>query len=484
MININNLSKDILSQTLFEKATFVLKRGDKVGLVGPNGCGKSTLLKIILGEVETDKGSVKIDNEKLGYLSQELPFNEGETVESFLSASKLKRAQTALAKVGLDKINPELSVESLSGGQKTRLSLAKIILDRPSALLLDEPTNHLDLEGLEWLEDFINNFKGIVLVVSHDRRLLDNTVEKILEIDPINKTFKEYAGDYTNYAIERERNLMKWEDEYKRQQKEKKRLEMWLVLKREEATVNPSPAKGKQIRAMEKRIQREIYDKEIAPPKSKKIKKVNLEGEVHSKKRILQVKSMRMMFPKKSIFRGASFEMYGKEHVHLTGRNGSGKTTLLKMIVGELKPGAGEVSVGANINVGYFAQEHEVLDPKSTVVDEWKRTERLLFSAHNARSILGKFMFEGAAVNKKITSLSLGERVRLIFAKLTSGRNELLILDEPTNHLDLDSREAIEDALIDYDGAILVVSHDRYFLDKIKIDRTLTIEDGLVKEVY
>lgn len=483
MITIKNLTKNILGEPLFEEVSFVLHKRDKVGLVGPNGCGKSTLLKIIIGEIESDGGSISLDNERMGYLSQELPFKSDETIESFLSASENPKAKIVLEKVGLGSVPHNLSVSKLSGGQKTRLSLARILLDKPSVLLLDEPTNHLDLKGLEWLESFIGDFRGGVLIVSHDRRLLDNSVNKILEIDSVNHKFAEYAGGYTEYAMEKEKKVAKWEDEYQRQQKEKRRLELWLALKRQEAHVHPDPAKGRLIRAKEKYLQREIYDKEIIRPKSqKKITGLEIKGETASAKLIVRAKDITKNFPDKKLLRGVNFELRGREHVLLAGENGSGKTTLLKIITGDSQPDSGEIKLGENVHFGYFAQEHEILNLDKTVMDEFLSTDRLLNSSRNPCSILGAFLFSGQSVFKKVSSLSLGERVRLIFAKLTNQENELLILDEPTNHLDIQSREIIEDALLGYKGAIFVVSHDRYFLDKISINRTLTIQNGIIKE--
>ena len=483
MIIIKNLTKNILGETLFEEASFALHKGDRVGLVGPNGCGKSTLLKIILGEVEADGGDVRVEHENIGYLSQELPFKSGETVESFLSASENPKAKEALEKVGIGNIPHVISVTKLSGGQKTRLSLARILLDKPSVLLLDEPTNHLDLKGLEWLENFIRDFRGGVLIVSHDRRLLDNSVNKILEIDAVNHKFAEYTGGYTEYAMEKEKKLARWEDDYQRQQKEKRRMELWLALKRQEAHVHPDPAKGRLIRAKEKYLQREIYDKEIPRPKNqKKINGLELKGEAASAKLIVRAKDIVKSFPNKQLLRGVSFELRGREHVLLAGDNGSGKTTLLKILTGELQPDSGEFKLGENVRFGYFAQEHEILNPDKTVMDEFLSTGRLINWSRNPRSVLGAFLFGGQNAFKKISSLSLGERVRLIFAKLTNQENELIILDEPTNHLDIQSREVIEDALLGYKGAIFVVSHDRYFLDKISINRTLTIQNGIIKE--
>lgn len=478
MITIKNLSKNILGEPLFEGASFTIQKNDKIGIVGPNGSGKSTLIKIILGEIEADGGSINTENERIGYLSQELPFQDSDTIKDILDTNS-KKKKAILEKVGLPYISENSSVKQLSGGQKTRLALAKILLQGPTLLILDEPTNHLDLEGLEWLESFIRDFRGGALIVSHDRRLLDNAVNKILEIDRINHKFVEYTGGYTAYAMEKEKQLVRWEDDYRRQQNEKRRLELWLTLKKQEASMYADPAKGKQIRAMEKRIQREIYNQEIPRPKSqKKLGDIELQGETAMAKLILRTTDISKIFQDKSVLQKINFELRGREHVLLAGKNGSGKTTLLKILIGEVTPDAGEIKIGENVRCGYFAQEHEILNKNKTVIEEFSATDRLFPSSKNPRAILGAFLFSGQSVFKKISSLSLGERVRLIFAKLTNQENELLILDEPTNHLDTQSREVIEDALLNYKGAILVVSHDRYFLDTIAINRKVTLQDG------
>lgn len=481
MITIKNLTKHILREPLFEKVSFVLNKNDKIGLVGPNGSGKSTLMKIIIGQVESDGGGIQTDHERIGYLSQELSFQNTDTVESFLSVTKNLNIKSAIEKVGLNKIPVDFPVNKLSGGQKTRLALAKILLQNPTVLLLDEPTNHLDTKGLEWLENFVREFTGAVMIISHDRKLLDNSVNKILEIDSVNHKFVEYIGGYTEYIAERKKNLLKQEDEYRLQQREKKRLELWLTLKKQEASVHPDPAKGKQIRAMEKRLEREIYSKEIIKPKDyNKIRGLDLKGETASSKLIIRAKDIAKSFGSKVVLWNINFELRGEERVLLSGENGSGKTTLLKIISGELSPDKGDIKVGEKVRIGYFAQEHENLNPNKTVMEEFLSTDRLISTAKDPRAILGAFIFRGQDVFKKVSDLSLGERVRLIFAKLTNQENELLILDEPTNHLDIISREIIENALIDYGGAIIVVSHDRYFIEKIGVTHIVTIRNGVI----
>lgn len=478
MITIKNLTKHILGEPLFERVSFTIHKGDKVGLIGPNGSGKSTLIKILLGEIEADGGSVDIKQERIGYLSQGLPFQPGDTILSFLAERDYADQQKMLSQVGLGGIVHDTPVSELSGGQKTRLALARLLLAHPTSLLLDEPTNHLDAAGVEWLEDFLKNFKGSVLLVSHDRRLLDSVVGSVLEIDPVNQTFLRYQGGYTDYMQQKNVTVARQQDAYERQQREKRRMELWLALKRQEAHIHADPAKGKMIRAMERRLQREVYDNEIVRPESqKKIRVVELQGQVPNSKFVLRVSGVNKAFGVRSVLWDINFEQRGKERILLAGENGSGKTTLLKIITGELLPDKGEVFIGAQVRMGYFAQQQESLNPNKSVLEEFLSTDRLNCGGQSPRAILGAFLFSGQQVFKKVSSLSFGERVRLTFAKLTHQDNELLILDEPTNHLDLQAREAIEDALRAYGGAILLVSHDRYFISKINITRTIKLKN-------
>jgi ATP-binding cassette subfamily F protein 3 len=452
MLRIRNLTKYIQGEPLFKELSLTVHRHDRIGIVGPNGAGKSTLLKIIIGEVETDTGSVEIDRETLGYLRQE----------------------------------PLITPDSnpLSGGQKTKLALTKLLATKPTMLLLDEPTNHLDEETLLWLKDTLQNYAGAVVIVSHDRWLLNQTVTRIIELDAVNQTITEYPGNYDAYIQLRAKQLEKWKNRYDLQQREKRRLENWLALKRQEATAHPDPAKGKQVRMMERRIQREIYDREIPRPQQRKIlSKLGITGNAHGSKLLIKAHNLTKGYDERTLFKNLDLEIRGAERILLQGPNGSGKTTLLKVIVNEAAADAGEITIGNNVHIGYFAQEHETLNPKKTVLEEFLHTDGLQLGSYNPRSVLGSFLFIDDDVFKKVSDLSLGERVRLIFAKLLQQQHELLILDEPTNHLDIASREAIEQALQNYQGAILVVSHDRYFLQQVGITKIWHLANNTIKEI-
>ncbi|MEX2008221.1 MAG: ABC-F family ATP-binding cassette domain-containing protein [Candidatus Spechtbacterales bacterium] len=483
MLSVKNLSKTILGETLFEEVSFVVAPKEKVGLIGPNGAGKSTLLKIILGTDEADSGVVEVRNERIGYLPQELAFDPDETVASYIESAANPRAVEALERVGMQHVSLNQQASRLSGGQKTRLALAKILLGNPTLLIFDEPTNHLDVRTLAWLDEFIRTFRGSVLLVSHNRALLESAVERIIELDTIDRTLHEYPGNYTIYRELKGQQQDRWEKTYKQQQKHKKKLEELLRQKKQQAHNQSNPKKGKELRAVERRIQREIVDKEIAAPRTYAgARNIGLEGSVHTGKLMARFTGVAKSYQEKSVFREVSFEIRGAEHILLRGENGSGKTTLLKMMLGEVDPTEGEVRVGENVHVGHFSQEHEGLDRQNTVLDELLATPRVDISTQEARAVLAGFLFRGNAVFKRVEALSLGERVRLMFAKLVVQKNEMLVLDEPTNHLDIPSVEAIEHALREYRGAVVVVSHDIYFLEQLGIDKVFTLQNGKLTE--
>ena len=479
MIKIKNVGAHILGEALFEKFTLAINSGDRIGIVGPNGSGKTTLLKIIAGIHESHEGSIHYEHERVGYLPQDIEYADHDTVQTFITGVPQARRIKVLAEVGLSSISQDARVKELSGGQKRRLALARTLGHGPTFLLLDEPTNHLDRATIEWLEEFIQNFRGGVILISHDRSLLDGVVHKILEINPRDQVIHTYVGNYSSYLIERAKRDRLQNEAHDRQQREKKRIEEWLARKRQEATVHPDPSKGRMIRAKVKYLQREILDKEIyrAGPQ-KKIHGAHLEGEAARAKLMCRVTDIAKNYGTKNVLKKVSFEVRGQERVLLAGNNGSGKTTLLKILLSQVRPDAGSVKIGDNISVGYFAQEQESLDLNKTILEEFTATPDLV-STQEPRAVLGSFLFSDHDVFRKVGSLSMGERVRLIFAKLTHQKNELLILDEPTNHLDIPSREVIEAALIKYEGAIIAVSHDQFFVKKIGFNRKVEIKNGM-----
>jgi ATPase subunit of ABC transporter with duplicated ATPase domains len=477
MLILKHISKSFGGQSVFTDVSFVVHRGDVVGLVGVNGAGKSTLLRIIAGEEEPDSGDVVLDGERVGYLSQEVLVEPATTLAEFLDWDLGARTQMLLGQVGLADISPETLVEQLSGGQKTRLGLVRTLLARPTCLLLDEPTNHLDADSLRLLEAIVRQFHGMVIVVSHDRAFLQATTNRIVELDPLNEQCTEYTGGYDAYIVEREKRRVSWEAAYADQQREKRRLESILHEKRQLATAFDSPAFGRQVRHMEKRIAREIEAVAIDRPLvAKAMAELHFGAVVPEGKLILRATDITCGYHPPFLCTNVSFELRGMDRVLVSGPNGTGKTTLLQTLLGLLPPVAGSVQYGAEVQVGYFAQHHDSLDGNKTVLAEFLSTERMRAVPHNPRSVLAAFLFVGDAVNKRVSDLSYGERVRLLFAKLVYQDNQLLVLDEPTNHLDVASREVVEQALRQYAGALVVVSHDRYFVDAITLTKELVLD--------
>ena len=478
MIAARKISKSILGEPLFEEVSFVINRGDRVGFVGPNGSGKSTILKMIIGRDIPEKGQIIVEKENIGYLPQEPEFADIDIAEYARESGEI------IKEAGLSHLSSKTLIKDLSGGQKTRLSLARIFTEKPTMLLLDEPTNHLDVDGIEWLEGKIKSFRGGVIAVSHDRKFLDNIADRIMEIDPGSVGFAEYAGGYTEYAREKEKGAERLLKEYEAAEKERRRLELWLALKRQEAALYDDPAKGKRIKAVQRKLERDFYSKDIKKPMAaKKLAEHDLSGGADRAKLVIRGKRIAKSFSGKMVIKDASFEIRGNDKILLSGRNGSGKTTLIKIIGGIIQPDRGELKIGNGIRTGYFSQEQETLDRTRTVMSEFLSGDRLQIGSRDPRSILGSFLFSGEAQKKSVSDLSFGEKVRLMFAKLMNEENDLLLLDEPTNHLDIPSREAIEKSIMGYEGAIVLVSHDRYFVEKLAIDRTFLIEEGTLKEI-
>jgi ATP-binding cassette subfamily F protein 3 len=525
MLQTSNLSKSFGDNLIFEKVSFTANPGDRVGLVGPNGCGKTTLLKIILGEVQPDTGSAWLSpaDLRVGYLAQALEYQPGQTVGQVMEAAiaglagaehrlevlssqmatahgqELQRllagydqaldaferlggytiaARTAAVLKGLDlsHLEQDTPVEILSGGQKTRLGLARLLLSNPDLLLLDEPTNHLDIEALEWLEGFLQNAEGAVLIVSHDRTFLDRTVGAILELDPLTRTVTEYPGTYSDYVEAKERELEKQWAAYKDQQAFIGRLEGTLAAKKgyarsiELGTIDFAPrkiAKGIARKAVvqQRRIQR-LLDSEERIDRPQRSWQMKLEfGDTPATGRdVLHLEGVAMGFDDQELFREVDLTLRAGERIALVGPNGSGKTTLARLIVGELEPQAGRVRLGAGVKLGYYAQEQEDLDPGSTPYEAIRAVAPL--GQTEARNFLHYFLFGGDEVFVPVGSLSFGERARLILARLVAQGCNFLLLDEPINHLDIPSRSRFEQAMTSFEGTVLAIVHDRYFIDR------------------
>lgn len=512
LVQLNNVGKSFNGESLISNINLKVEESERIGLIGVNGAGKSTLLKMIYGDLSQDEGEIiKSRGKTFAYLKQDSGLNlENSIKEEMLSVfnellnverelrqlEKLMSSQeiiedyeklekimkkyssktdyfvmqggyeieakinTILNGIGFKNFDLNIKVSKLSGGQKTKLSLAKILLNEPDLLMLDEPTNHLDLEALNWLEGYLKSYKGAVLIVSHDRYFLDSTVSVIYEIE--RGKSKRYTGNYSKYvslkAEEKELHIKN----YERQQEEIKRLQTFVDKNIVRATsAKAAKSKRKAIERMEK-IDVPLGD----------LKKVNMNFEIKSKsyKEVLQFKegivSVGEGENKKILAEDLNFDLTRGDRVALIGPNGVGKTSLLKVLIGDLQLEHGSINWGKDVQIGYYDQEHEKLNPNNTILEEvWDDFPTMKES--KIRGVLGRFLFSGEDIFKKIGDLSGGEKSRVALSKLMLIEANLLLLDEPTNHLDLQSKEVLESALKDYEGTILFISHDRYFINKI-----------------
>ena len=505
-ISVSGLKKSFeIGNNILDGITFQVETGERVGLLGRNGAGKSTLFRILTGELEPDEGEVVVaKNSRLGLISQIPVYPAGYTVEDVLhtafsrhqalademerlaaamadgdsSEATLRRygelaakfegiggydMDTAVSKVagGLS-IPPEMRAqlfESLSGGEKTRVNLGRLILEDTDVLLLDEPTNHLDLHAVEWLEGYVRRFRGTVVAISHDRYFLDRTINRVIEVLDGKAEF--YSGNYTFYAIEKERRYQEKLKQYEKEQAKIKQLQeaadklhLWAFMGNDKL--------HKRAFSMERRIER-IRQTE-KPTKAKALTNRFGEKEFQGDE-VLHVKDVEKSFGGRRLFHGLDLRVEGGERIALIGDNGTGKSTLLKILMGEEEPDGGRVKFGPTVRIAYLPQIIHFDNPQRSLVDT------MLFSKHGittqaARDRLGAFNFRGEDVFKSVSVLSGGEQSRLRLCMLMDGEINFLILDEPTNHLDIASREWIEEAVESYDGALLFVSHDRYFINR------------------
>lgn len=485
---------DISGEALFRQVTFGIEPGEKVGLVGPNGAGKTTLLRACLGELRLESGQVQITG-TYGYLPQNPLITETGTVwdsmleeraEIIQMREQLRILEERMASAPEDKVFEQYStltesyersggyaleaqirkilsglgleketqtpIARLSGGQKTRLALSKLLLSGPELLVLDEPTNHLDMDALEWLESFLRGYAGAILVVSHDRYFLDRVVQKILHLE--NGSLQAYTGNYSEYELQRAVETTTLAREEEKLSKKISRLEEYI--RRNKAGVNARQARGREIQLNKL--------KPIQTAKSSTEVHFNLQTGKRSGDKVLMLEKVGIRFSERVLFNDADLDLRRGDRVALLGKNGVGKTTLLKAISGKV-PHQGEIRLGANVHLGYYSQEHEELHLQGTIIDEIRGDSTL--KDPEIRSLLARFGFTGEEVFKQVSVLSGGEKSRLSLAKLFLMQGNLLLMDEPTNHLDTQMRDVLEGALADYDGTVLLVSHDRYFLDRI-----------------
>jgi len=524
VLSCNNLNKSFGIDSILENISFTVNEGDKIGIIGINGTGKTTLFKIISGIHGCDSGDIYTSKDcEIGYLEQNTNFHSSNTIfeevlevfkdlidmESYLRNLELKIAEESsnsnssqldklmneyshklesfsemngygykseakgiLKGLGFSDADMDKPISILSGGEKTRVLLGKLLLKKPTLLLLDEPTNHLDSEAIEWLEIFLKQYKGTVILISHDRYFLDQVVNRVFEIH--NKRLKSYNGNYSDFielsAIEKELEQKKFEDQQKDLKKQEESIDRLKAFGREKHL--------KRARSKEKSLAKvDVLDK---PEAYRKKARIEFNPSVISGNDVLQVRDVSMGYGERILFKNLDLDIYRGEKVALIGANGIGKSTLFKIIMDELAPLAGNVKFGTNVNVSYFHQEQKTLNLNNAIIDEiWQNNTHL--TQTTLRSMLGAFLFEGEEVFKKISTLSGGERARVAILKLILSNANLLLLDEPTNHLDIDSKEVLEEALYGYSGTVFTISHDRYFLNTV-VDKVLVLDkDGITE---
>jgi len=476
MISIGNLSVNYGSFTLLDGINFHISEKDKIGLVGKNGAGKSTLMKIIVGEQNPSSGSVdKPDGISIGYLPQIMSHNKGRSVIDEVKASCPEAGPGEAEKTlrGLGFLPDELlrNCETFSQGWNMRIELAKILLKRPQLLLLDEPTNHLDIESIEWLEGYLKGYKGAILLVSHDRKFLDNVTNRTVEI--VLGKIHDYKVPYSKYVELRQERMAQQLAAYRNQQKMIKESEEFIRAFRYKPT--KSNQVQQRIRALEK-LERIEVDETDNVTLTVKFPPASRTGDI-----VYKCSDLSVGYPGKVVFTGANVEIKRGEKVAFVGRNGEGKTTLMRVIAGELEPISGESKLGHNVDLGYFAQnQQDVLDPNDTV---WETVDRIAVGdmRPKLRDLLAQFLFRGEDIDKKVSVLSGGERSRLGMAKLMLQSHNVLALDEPTNHLDIKSKDILKQALKAFDGTLILVSHDRDFLEGL-VDKLYEFRGGTVKE--
>ena len=508
LLQANQIARLFGDEVLFENMQLEVQDRSRIALVGRNGAGKSTLLKILAGIEEPDKGTIsKTKDLTMGYLDQHTGLESTKTIwEEMLTVfepiqkmeKRLRQLESQIADeqiqadekryqqvlVEYDRLQHEFNdlngygyeseiksvlhgfrfeedyldhlISNLSGGQKTRLALAKLLLEKPDLLILDEPTNHLDIETLSWLENYLKNYRGALLMVSHDRYFLDKIVEEVYEIS--RRKMSHYKGNYSRYLDQKAERLEREWKEYEKQQVEISKLEDFVARN----LVRASTTK----RAQSRRKQLEKMDRIERPQGDEKSAHFLFGIERQSGREVLEVEEAAVGYNQTVLCEPIDFQIRKQEAIALVGPNGVGKSTLLKSIIGDIPFVKGKSKVGHHVSIGYYDQEQANLNSQQSVLEElW--SEHRTTSEKDIRTVLGSFLFSGEDVKKTIPLLSGGEKARVALAKLSMNRDNFLILDEPTNHLDIDSKEVLENALIDYEGTLLFVSHDRYFINRI-----------------
>ena len=519
---------------LFADVSFVLSDGQRVGLVGPNGAGKTTLLRVLAGLDRPDTGRVSVgERDTIGFLAQQPPQPEltlqehlhaaaGEVYDMHIELELLEReladpgrCAAALARyadaqeryaaldgwgfqalvdgvrrhLDISHLDPGAPLAALSGGEQARAMLAGVLLARPTILLLDEPTNHLDLNGLRWLEAYLNSFRGAMLVVSHDRRFLDNTVLRIFELDGVGDRLAVYEGGYSDYRAEKARRWQRLLDEHRAQERYRRRMEADIARTRAQAAGVEATAGGPgsdrikrhakkvaaKAKARERRLRRQMQAAVwIADPTKAPSFTLSLDGVSTPGRRLAALRGVSLRHGDRTVVRDVDLVVSGRDRIAVTGDNGAGKTTLLRLLTGELEPTTGRAEPAAG--AGVLPQDHARLPLDRPLLGFFR--SRVVGHEDQARALLGHFLFDTPQLHRPIGTLSPGERSRLLIAVLVSSGAELLLLDEPTNHLDFDSLDVVEEALRQFRGTIVVVSHDRAFIENIACTRRLALREG------
>jgi len=540
MLTAHHLSKSFNLKKILEDVSFSLNQGEHVGLIGPNGCGKTTLFRILIGELSADSGNVSFtpSNLRVGYLSQGFEPPPDLTVKTLLQkasgdpdmleaelmrlsatlakqpdntdlqseydqilqrlqhTSDMGRMASILAALGLEHIPDEQLTTTLSGGQKTRLALALVLLSDPQLLLLDEPTNHLDIEMLEWLEEWLAEFRGAALIVTHDRTFLGRTVTRILDLNPETHTVRSFEGSYDDYidAITRERE--KQMATYQDQVTEIRRMKQDIARTKEHArnveitTTSREPnvrryAKkvAQKAKSRENKLGRYLdSDERVEKPKAGWQIKLEFSHPAHLGRQVLTLEELAVGFPGYApLLTDVNLYVQAGQRIAFTGANGAGKTTLLRTIAGQLSPLAGRATLGSTVKLGYMSQEQETLDHRKNAVETIQAVAP--FNHTETRTFLHYYLFKDDDPLRRISQLSFGERARLMLARLVAQGCNFLLLDEPINHLDIPSRELFEQALMGFDGTVLAVVHDRYFIQRFATEVWILENKGIRRDV-
>lgn len=532
MLTAHHLTKSYGAHAVLQDVSFNVSAGERIGLIGPNGCGKTTIMRILAGLEQPDKGSVAHTHPtlRIGYLAQGMDFALGETIASALSLSSVstesleaeiaslavalsvspndstlqekydttltqlstvhRPPSTVLAPLGLADFPLNTPIHHLSGGQKTRLMLARVLLADPNLLLLDEPTNHLDISMLEWLEDWLRHFKGAALIVSHDRAFLDNTVTTILDFAPEKRSVRAYTGNYSDYLEQYLKEQEKRTEAYNDQMAEIRRMKQDIAQTKQqslqvELTTTPrqpgvrriAKKVAKKALAREKKLERYLdSDERVERPRPSWQIKLDFEAPAYQSKHILTADSLAVGYPgHPALLSGVNFEIQAGQRIAVTGPNGAGKTSLVRTLAGRLDPLSGSLQRGSNVRFGYMAQEQELLDPALSPLQTIQRVSS--FNETEARHFLHFFLFSGDDPLRPNGQMSYGERARLELALLVAQGCTFLLLDEPINHLDIPSRARFEQALAKFEGTVLAVVHDRYFIERFATD-VWVVENG------